>query len=472
MSVSVLVIGGGISGLVTAHELLKVASSEGGPELDVQVFEGSEQLGGNMSTERLDGFVFERGPHGFQVNRPDADVSDASLSETVGARTVALVKELGLGERLLSSSAASKRRYLYSGGRLRALSPKTLFFSGLLPVGARLRLLGEPFRGAPPPDTDESVAAFGRRRLGRRATATLLDPVVTGVYGGDVERLSLRAAFPRLAAMEREHGSLFQAVRKMTGVQRQLCSFPEGLGELVDALRERLGDRVHANEAVASVAPSDGGFSVALRSGQTLAAASVIAATPAPRAAGLFSASRPELARALEAMPYAPIVVLCLGYRREAISHPLDGFGFLIPRSEGLRSLGAIWSSSVFPQHAPENTVSLRVLLGGAHDPEAVGASADELRALFETELGATLGVRGEPLLSRVYRYPLGIPQYNIEHHGRVARIDDAVRGLPGLFVTGNAYRGVGINDCVVDGVRVARAAGDFLSGAPAPGLG
>jgi oxygen-dependent protoporphyrinogen oxidase len=474
VSASVLVVGSGISGLVAAHELLK-----SDPTLELQVLEGGQQLGGNMTTERVDGFVFERGPHGFQASAGATEVdstaggdSETRLGDGLGDNTVALVRELGLGGRLLPSALAAKRRYLYSGGKLVALSPKTLLFSRLLPTGARLRLLGEPFCRAPPPAEEESVAAFGRRRLGQRATATLLDPVVTGVYGGDVERLSLRAAFPRLAQMEEEHGSLYRAIRKMGRAPRLLYSFPDGLGELVEAFRQELGERVRLGEEVISVEAGSPGFSVGLRSGGQLAADSVIVATPAPRAAGLFSAARPELARALEAMPYAPIVVLCLGYGKEAVGHALDGFGFLVPRSEGLRSLGAIWSSAVYPQHAPDGAVSLRVLLGGAHDPEIVGATEEELRSLVERELGPALGLKGAPLLSRVYRYPLGIPQYNLGHEGRLARIDEALRELPGLYLTGNAYRGVGINDCVLDGARVALQAADFLRGASAPDAG
>jgi oxygen-dependent protoporphyrinogen oxidase len=443
---SVLVVGGGISGLVTAHEILKNA-----PETTLELLESGDTLGGNMGTEEVDGFVFERGPNGFQDSVPD---------------TVDLASELGLRERLLGSSPLARRRYLLKRGRLYPLSPKTLFFSSLLSVTGRLRLLTEPLRRRGTGE-EESVAAFGRRRLGAEATASLLDPVVTGVYAGDLERLSLRQAFPRVAAMEDEHGSLFRGVLKAAKVPRTLYSFPRGLAELADALQARLEPNIRLETPVTKVswpnASQGTELEVTLRDGERCAAKSVVCATPAPRAAHLFSGENSTLARALEAMPYAPVAVLCLGYRREDVKHPLDGFGFLVPRSEGLRSLGAIWVSSIYPDHAPAGTVSLRVLFGGAHDPEAVGAPADELRSIFERELGAALRLGGEPLVSRVYRYTLGIPQYNLGHSERLQRTATALRDYPGVFLVGNAYRGVGINDCVRESARMADAVRAFL---------
>ena len=209
------------------------------------------------------------------------------------------------------------------------------------------------------------------------------------------------------------------------------------------------------------------GFEIALRDRSVVRARSVVLAIPSPRAATLVSSWNSDLAIALEEIPYAPVAVICLAYRRDQVSHPLDGFGFLAGRDQGLRILGAIFVSTLFPAHAPSGTVSLRVLAGGARDPEAVALSEGELEALAVRELTSLVGIQGEPVERRVFRWAQGIPQYNVGHSKRVRRIEGWLAQLPGLFVTGNAYRGVGINDCVSEGRRVAEEVSAFL-GKPA----
>jgi len=462
MAPRVLIIGGGITGLTTAHRLL-----EAQPDLDVKVVEASPRFGGTMGTEIVDGFVFERGPNGFLDNVP---------------QTLELARALGLGDRLLPSAPTAKNRYLLRKGRLHALptSPLKLLTSSLLSVGGRLRTLCEPFKSRARPGTEDSVASFGRRRLGVEATSTFLDPLVTGIYAGDVERVSLQAAFPRLAALEREHGSLMKGTvakaraRRRTGEGSSsagsapsggtLYSFEAGLEELVQALVHRLGDRVQLDASVEMVRPKGGKseeYEVVLRDQTVLESPVVVAALPAPRAANFFSSWNHDLANALGEIPYAPVAVVCLGYKRSDVVNPLKGFGFLIPRDQGVRTLGVIWVSSIFPPHAPPKTASLRVLVGGARDPEVVGRSAERLTELVLGEMGPILGLKGEPVARRVYRYTQGIPQYNVGHAKRLRRIDGWLRQLPGLFLTGNAYRGVGINDCVAEAERVA---GDVLA--------
>lgn len=457
MAHRVLIIGGGITGLVTAHRLL-----EAQPDLDVKLLEASPRFGGPMGTEVVDGFVFERGPNGFLDNVP---------------QTLELARALGLGDRLLGSASTAKNRYLLKKGRLHALPTNPLKFlaSPLLSAGGKLRALWEPFKSRGRPDIEDSVASFGRRRLGIEATSTFLDPMVTGIYAGDVERLSLEAAFPRLAALERDHGSLVRGMVAKARARRRtakssgsagsgpgggtLYSFKSGLEELVQALVLRLGDRTQLESAVEVVRPKAGkkeAYEVVLRDQTVLESQVVVVALPAPRAANLFSSSNHDLANALGDIPYAPVAVVCMGYKRSDVVNPLDGFGFLIPRDQGLRSLGAIWVSSIFPPHAPPKTVSLRVLVGGARDPEVVGRPAERLMELVLGEMGPLLGLQGEPIARRVYRYTQGIPQYNVGHSKRLRRIDSWLRRSPGLFLTGNAYRGVGINDCAREAERVA----------------
>lgn len=455
MNGRVLVIGGGISGLTAAYSLTRDA-----PGLDVRLAEAKSRVGGTLGSETIGGFVFERGPNGFLDNVPEA---------------LDLARELNLESRLLSPSPLAEKRFILKMGRLHVVptTPAAFLRSGLLSIRGRLRVLTEPFRRRGGGGADDSVATFGRRRLGVEATETLLDPLVTGIHAADVERLSIASAFPRVARLEREYGSLFRGMLRLRKERRRrgagsggasgpagpggkLRSFPGGLEELTTALKQKLGDRLRLGSAAESVRPHGGQFEVIFRDGTTESADAVVAALPTPRAASLFASSQPGLARALEAIPYAPVAVVCLGYRREDVTHPLDGFGFLIPRNQGTRILGMIWTSSIFPAHAPDGAVSLRTLLGGARDPAIVEGSTEELVPLVQREAGQLLGLQGEPLESKVYRWVQGIPQYNLGHARRIEQIDTERHKLPGLFLAGNAYRGVGINDCVREAGRVS----------------
>ncbi len=459
-----IVLGGGISGLACAHHLIRED-----PKLEVLLLEGSGRCGGTLGSERVDGFVLERGPNGFLDDVPE---------------TSDLARDLGLGEKLLRASPEAKNRFIYKSGRLHALPTGPLAFlrSPIIGVRGRLRVLAEPFCG-PGQGEDESVASFGRRRLGEEATRAFLDPLVSGIFAGDVERLSLPSAFPKLAEMEARHGSLFRALRRArrersleepaekgdraastpAPLSRSLLSFPGGLEELVEALTAELGDRIRKNFAATSVAREAKGYAVAGKGGGREVGDALILAVPAFRAASLLAASAPPLSLSFESVPYSPIVVVCMGFPRVAVEHPLDGYGFLVPRDQGLRTLGAIWSSSIFPAHAPAGMVSMRCMVGGARDPDAIDCSDEALLALVQEELKPVLGLRAPPDLKRIYRYAKGIPQYNLGHSKRVEAIERQLWSFPGLFIAGNAYRGVGINDCVREARRKARAVLEYL---------
>lgn len=448
----IIVVGGGISGLATAHFLLDEA-----PDLDVEVFESENRLGGTLGTENREGFVFERGANGFLGNVP---------------HTLELARELGLGDRVRTASG-SKRRYIYKKGKLHAVptSPMALLRSPLLSLPARLRVFMEYFtRKKAPEGQDESVASFGRRRLGEEAMRTFLDPLASGIYGGDVERLSMRSAFPRVAQLELLYGGLIRGMierrreERSTGIEpspmttAELCSFPEGLGELVAALEKRLHDRLRPGRRVASLRRDHRSFVLKGPGGLEERADGVVLALPAYRAATLFGSEDPETARAFELIPYAPIAAVCLGYPRERVDHPLDGYGFLVPRNQGLRTLGTIWVSSLYPEHVPEGHVSIRCMVGGARDPDILNRSDEFLLDLILTELRPILGIEGAPTAHRIFRYARGIPQYNIGHSDRIERLERRFWDLPGIFITGNAYRGVGLNDCVREAHRIAVA--------------
>jgi oxygen-dependent protoporphyrinogen oxidase len=474
--VTIAVVGAGVAGLATAFEIVR----QGGAGTDVRVVEASPRAGGNLRTETIDGYVLEWGPNGFLDSAPD---------------TLALVDALGLRSRVVVSSDAARKRFLYRGGRLHQLpeSPPAFLTSPLLSLAGRLRVLGEPFARRRP-DGDETIHAFAARRIGREAADVLIDAMVSGVFGGNARELSLRACFPKMWEMETEHGGLVRAMlarrRARTrdaaarageglgvasptagapppapapaggaaGPAGRLTSFVGGVQDLVDALVAALPGRVRTSARVISLGGgSTARWRVALHSGEAIDADAVVLAAGAAATAPVVDALDGPLASVLREIPSAPMVVAALGYDADSLGHALDGFGFLVPRGEGLRILGALWDSSVYPGcRAPSGAALLRVMLGGAHDPGALALDDDEVLALVRSELRAAMGIGQAPRFVRIFRHPVGIPQYTVGHPDRLARIDAALARHPGLFVAGNSYRGVAINACVTEASPLA----------------
>jgi oxygen-dependent protoporphyrinogen oxidase len=459
----VVIAGGGIAGLATAFELTRDRKQD----FEVTVLERAARAGGNLRSERIDGYLCEWGPNGFLDNVPE---------------TLALVRELGIADRLLPADAGAKRRFIYRHGRLHQLprGPVAFAASRLLSVPGRLRVIAEPFAGGSR-DADETIHAFAARRVGLEAAEVLIDAMVSGIFAGNARELSLRACFPKMWEMEREHGSLVKAMlakRRARGSSSHapigapgghLTSFTDGIEDLVHALVQALGPRVKTGCAVRRVHPrSPGnpeGWTVDLEDGRSFEADAVVLAGSASSSATLVEGFDRALAGVLRQIPTAPLAVVCLGYETARLDRPLDGFGFLVPRGEGLAILGVLWDSSIYPSRAPEGRSLLRVMIGGAHDASVVmlddGALTDRARADLETTMGLTI----DPVFSRVFRHPAGIPQYTVGHLDRIATIDDRLRRHPGLLLAGNSYRGVSINACIADaallagGVRQAAAA-------------
>lgn len=446
----VAVIGGGVSGLATAWRLLQAQ-----PALDLEVLEAGARPGGTIGTRRVGGFSIEIGPNGVLDRDP---------------ATIDLARDLGLGDDLVTASAAARRRYLCVDGRLEALpaSPPALLTTGTLSWLGRLRLAAEPFIRRRDDGTEESVAAFARRRLGAEAARVLIDAAVTGIFAGDPERLSVAAAFPRLVALEREHGSLVRgalAARKMRAAAGPsgLVSLRGGMGQLIDRLAASLGaERLRHGTGVEAIerldAASGGAYRLRCAGGHVVEARRVIVATPAFIAAPLLEPLAPAAASSLDAIPYAPVAVVALGYRRDAVAHPLDGFGFLCPDQEDRPALGCLFSSTVYPGlRAPEEHVLLRFLMGGRRHPERADGADDALVAAASAEAEALLGARGAPVVTDVIRWPRGIPQYEIGHRARVAAAEAALAtAAPGIVLTGNAYHGVSLNDCAARARQLA----------------
>lgn len=446
--VQVLIIGGGVTGLCAATYAVKAFGAE-----NVLLLEASDCAGGQTGTDTDEGYSCDWGPNGFLDREP---------------KTLEWVEELGLTGELQPCDAAAAHRFILKDGRLvEVVGPPAFLLAPLLSVRGRLRLLCEPLVHAKRGDQPESIWDFAARRIGREAADTLVTPMVSGVFGGDAHALAMAECFPRMAAMEREHGSLFAALRakrkanpnaSAAGPAGTLTSFQGGIGRLPQAASRHLADCIEYGAAVTSIADRQGVFRVTTQRGTALTAQHVICAAPAYAAAEMLRESDPGLADALGGIPYASIAVVCTGYRRNKVGHDLDGFGFLVPRNQGKRVLGSIWTSSVFPGRAPNGGVQLRTMYGGYTDPGAVDLKDSELLDLLAREVHPVLDIRSEPDFVRVYRWRRGIPQYTLGHHRRLEDIEAGERRHPGLLFAGNSYRGVGLNDCVVSARRAMDA--------------
>jgi oxygen-dependent protoporphyrinogen oxidase len=454
----VAVVGGGISGLAAAHAL--VARGD-----DVVLLDADARPGGLIRSERRDGFLCEAGPQAL-LDGP--------------AETRALIAAAGLGGRALAARPEARRRFVYVRGKLRPLptSPPALIKTDLVSARAKLRLLAEPFvrrrraDGAGGGDTDdESVLAFAERRFGVEVARSVVAPAVIGIYAGDAASLSIGSALPRLAEMERRSGSVLRAAiagrRKGGGGIGRACSFPDGLEELPRALAAALGDRRRVARA-AGLERAAAGWRVACDGGAAVEADRVVLAVPAESAAALLAPlpGGPDAAAALRAVPMAPVAVACLGFRpaasgavAAATGVDLGAYGFLVARGEGVRLLGCQYESSIFEHRAPEGAVLLRAILGGTFDPAIVDASDDAVAAQAAGDLRRVAGLARDPDFVAVYRYPAGIPQYDLGQAARVRAVDAALAALPGLTVIGQAVRGVGLADCIRAGAAVAGSA-------------
>ena len=472
---SIAIVGGGISGMATALAIRDLAASRELAPPQLSVLEADHRVGGKIQTLSADGFTCEWGVNGFLDKEP---------------RTLELCHRLELEQRLLPASDAFNNRYIYTGGRLQAVKmhPLKFLFSGLLPLGAKLRLIRElwvprraPYAG------EESVADFARRRVGPLAYQVLVDPMQTGIYAGDPEQMSVAACFPRVLEVEQQYGSLIRGMMKIArerkaararldeeqrggddqppgaGPSGHLTSFTGGMKVLVQGLAEELGSAVRLGADVQAVQRTSHGYRLVGEGMAPLEADVVVLACPAHAAAHATAELDPQLGALLEQIPYAPLVVVCLGYPRDQVTHPMDGFGFLVPRSAGLRILGALWTSAIFPERCPDGQVLVRVMIGGARDAEALDLDDEQLLELVHGEIAGAQGITHTPGFVRVFRHRRGIPQYTMGHLTRLEQLDRLLEQLPGLIITGNAYRGVGVNDCAKNAWDTAEQVLDAL---------
>jgi oxygen-dependent protoporphyrinogen oxidase len=453
----IVIVGAGIAGLSLGFAIKRRLARE----QDVLVVEREARPGGNIRTENRDGFLIEWGPNGFLDNVPE---------------TFQLVEALGLTERVVRSADQARRRFIYRGGRLHEVptGPLSFLTSGLLSTRGKLRIASEPWAKSAP-GGDETIHAFASRRIGPEAANALVDPMVSGIFAGNARELSLRACFAKMAEMEERHGGLFRALlSKMrerragvdVGPTGRLTSFVGGTQDLIDALATQLGASLRLKTEVTGLTPEQDGWRVQTRDG-TLRADAVVLAGAAHISAALVRPFSYSTATILQQISSAPLAVVALGYDEaevERVRGPLDGFGFLVPRGEGLRILGALWDSSVYPHRAPSGNALIRAMVGGAHDPEVLSLSDETLAEIVQHELRLAMRLKLQPRWVRVIRHPLGIPQYTRGHLDRLAEIDRRLAAWPGLFLAGNAYRGPSINSCVADADRLADRLTGYLT--------
>ena len=453
----VIVVGGGIAGLATAF-FLRSYGREAGVEPEIEIYEASESAGGATRTTIEEGYTCEWGPNGFLDNEP---------------ATIELVERAGLTSELVRANEASASRYIYHSGLMRQVPTKPPAFlkSDILPISAKLRMALEPLVPAKRNGPEESVHSFGKRRLGSTFAELMLDPMVSGIFAGNTHNLSLEAVFPKMVAMEREYGGLFKAmIAKQrdakkngttaggpSGPNATLHTFRGGMGTLTKHLANQFEGSLHTGQAATNVVKSPDGTFIVHGDGWKQQADAVILAVPSWAAAEIVFDLDRDVAGAIGDIWHAPVDVVCHGYRKADLGNPLNGFGVLIPRREGIRALGTLWSDAIFPGQAPEKSRLLRTILGGAHDPGITDLDEEALHLTADEAHRRVMDVHGEPEFSRAFRHARGIAQYTLGHSDRVAKSEKLEQELPGLYFTGASYRGVSVNGCAKDAKRIAR---------------
>jgi len=459
----VIIVGGGVSGLATAW-ILRGKAREEGVELGITLLEKENRLGGKIWSIKEDGYLCEWGPNGFLDSKP---------------QTLDLCKALHADSQLLRSNDNARKRFIYSGGILNRLPENGPSFlkSSLISWPGKIRLAMEPFIPQYKGDADETLAAFGRRRLGEEALNKLIAPMVSGIFAGDPETMSLKSCFPRIAELEAEYGGLIKAMIRLAkkkkaevatgkavasaaGPAGVLTSFKGGIQDLTDILVAELGMAIiRSGEETVKVVKGDSVPWRVITTRGEFSADAVILATPAYASADFITESAPEISGILRQIPYSSMTVACFGYENEQIKYDLNGFGYLVPKQEKLSTLGTLWDSSIFEGRAPEGKVLLRSMMGGACFPQYIKLSDAEVESRVRNDLEKTMGIKAAPSFIRIFRHEKAIPQYIIGHGKRLEALAGLLQKQPGLVLTGNSYRGIGLNDCVAAAHRGAEEA-------------
>jgi oxygen-dependent protoporphyrinogen oxidase len=453
----IAIVGGGISGLAAAFALEE--RRRAGDSLEYAVYESGPRFGGVLATDQVDGCLVEAGPDSFLTEKPWA---------------ADLCRRLGIEDQLIGSNDGGRKTYILVKGKLTPMPDGLMFMvptrlaptllSTLFSPATKFRMMRE-WRFSPRPSrNDESVAALVDRHYGAEMVERLADPLLSGVYGGEAAQLSVRAVLPRFVEMESKYGSLgrgmLAARKNVKTVQSALPIFSSlkgGMQQLAEALVARLPvDVLRVISPVQAVQKQDRGWVVSAGYASDQFDA-VIVATSATAAAPLFGITSAELASELKAIPYSSSMTVALGFDKEVRAALPAGFGFLVPRSEGKRMLAATFVHNKFSHRAPEDRALIRCFLGGTRDEAVLQLPDDEILGIVREELRQILGLNAEPVFTRIYRWRGAMAQYIVGHLERLQRIESLLKQLPGLALAGNAYRGIGVPDCVRSGEEAAQ---------------
>jgi oxygen-dependent protoporphyrinogen oxidase len=439
-----IIVGGGISGLSLAYFLLKR-----NPELDLKLIEAEKRAGGKIITEKVSGFLCEGGVNGFLSNKPS---------------TIKLAQELNIEP--VKGSESAKKRYILIDGKLTEVpsNPLKFFLSSLLSFSGKIRMIREYFIPPLKEEKDESVEEFVSRRVGREFYEKLIDPMSTGIYAGDSSRMSMKSCFPKVYFLEKKYGGLIKGLlalkkeRKDVKAQPEtvLMSFKGGMLELINSLESKLEGKIIKGKKVTGCIYENGPYRVFLESGETIATKKIIFACPAHETAQILKDFDKELSDILNSIPYPPLSVVALGFKRQQIGFGTDLYGFLVPYREKRKILGTLFDSSIFPNRAPEGYVLLRSMIGGRRTPELALLPDEKLIDLALSELREIIKIKGEPKFIKIFRWERAIPQYEVGHEEKLKRINQILEKYPGLYLTGNAYRGVSVNDCIENSLKLS----------------
>ncbi len=457
----IYVIGAGISGLSTAFFLKqRFANHLADGAMELHILEPSSRAGGHIRSVRDDGFVFEAGPRGFLSN---------------GYYTLRLADALGILDQVLVSEAASRKRYLWFGGRLHLLptNPIGALTSPLIGFRTVGTIVGEYWRRNSPVSQQETLAQFFGRRFSADLVENLLDPVISGIYAGNVHTLQAEAVFESMVMAERRHGSIIRGLMKNRKSdehqrtyrrfgRRALLTFQGGLETLTQALARDLSRHLRLNAEVLDVQRMGSVYKLKCRVGDEVIesqADALIFCSPAFTTARMLRELAPVLAAALDRIPYAPIAVVSLGYRNYA--HALDGFGFLAARNQNLTCLGALWNSSIFPSLSPPGSTSITVMLGGAHHRDIAKWPDEQICEIVDREMRLTLGLSRAADVVKLFRYERGIPQYDVGHLAIRSAMQTELAKCPRVYLRGNFVGGIGVNDCTRNAFELVRSWGE-----------
>jgi len=461
-----VIVGGGISGLATAHYI----HTHLGDDVQLTLVEGGSQLGGKVANQQFSGHLVDTGPDALLVRAPVM---------------AALLEDLGLGKEIVAPAALGA--HVWSRGKLRRLPTGTLFGipdrlvplirSGLMsPTGLARAALDLVLPRRPSTTSDPSIADLVIPRLGTQVFDRLVEPLLGGVHAGRAAELSAQSTVPDIVGLARKNRSLYLGLRKMrrhappsTGAP-VLVTLTGGLGQLVESLVARLaGDDLRLETAVSGLEREGTGYRVDLADGQSIAADAVVLATPAFATAQLLAELVPDATTMLEQVPYVDVATIWLAYPRSAVGRALDGTGFLVPPEEGKLMVGCTWSSAKWPHLADESQVLIRCMVGRRGDKRWLSMDDETLVRQVHDELVEAMGVTGSPVHQSIQRWPQAMPQYLVGHQGRLDALDAAMRDVPGVYLTGAAYRGVGIASCVADAGRIATAVAEHTTPGVAP---